>query len=416
MAADFHSGKQAIIVGGSVGGLMTALLLRRAGWRTAVYERVEVELSARGAGIVTHPELFAAIQRAGIAEEAVEGVAIALRTWLDRSGKVVAERPFPQISTGWDRLYQALRGAYRGEAYHHGKLFCDARQQGDRVVAEFADGSEVACDLLIGADGFRSAVRGKVVPGQEPVYVGYVAWRGLIDEAAFSADTHRSLFEYFAFCIPAGEQMLGYPVAGPDEDRRAGHRRYNTVWYRPADAAQLRELLTDASGRVHEVSIPPPLIRPELTARLRADAERLLAPQFAEAVRLTPQPFFQPIYDFEAERMAAGRMALVGDAAFVVRPHVGAGVTKAFGDAIALTDALARNRDVPAALAEFSRERVAIGRRMVARARELGACIHAHNRPPQDPALAARAMRPEVMLADTASITWLREAAVTTHD
>jgi len=52
----------------------------------------------------------------------------------------------------------------------------------------------------------------------------------------------------------------------------------------------------------------------------------------------------------------------------------------------------------------------------VARARELGACINAHGRPPTEPALAARAMRPEVMLADTASITWLREAAVTTHD
>ena len=54
------------------------------------------------------------------------------------------------------------------------------------------------------------------------------------------------------FCLPPGEQFLGYPVAGPDDDLRAGFRRYNVVWYRPADEhGELERLLTDESGVTH---------------------------------------------------------------------------------------------------------------------------------------------------------------------
>ena len=66
-------------------------------------------------------------------------------------------------------------------------------------------------------------------------YAGYVAWRGLVDEAALSAATHAALFDAMVFCLPPGEQFLSYPVAGPDNDLRPGHRRCNFVWYRPAD-------------------------------------------------------------------------------------------------------------------------------------------------------------------------------------
>ena len=84
-----------------------------------------------------------------------------------------------------------------------------------------------------------------------------------------------------SFGLPPGEQFLGYPVAGPDNDLRPGHRRYNVVWYRPADeATKLQWLLTDERGVTHAISIPPPLIRREAIAEMRADAERLLAPQF----------------------------------------------------------------------------------------------------------------------------------------
>ena len=119
------------------------------------------------------------------------------------------------------------------------------------------------------------------------------------------------------------------------------------VWYRPADeATKLQWLLTDERGMTHAISIPPPLIRREVIAEMRADAERLLGPQFRQIARMMEEPILQPIYDLESRHMAFGRVAIMGDAAFVARPHVAAGVSKAADDAAALVEALSAERDV----------------------------------------------------------------------
>ncbi len=164
----------------------------------------------------------------------------------------------------------------------------------------------------------------------------------------------------------------------PNNDLRAGHRRYNFVWYRPAsEERELPRLLTDEQGRTHSLSIPPPLIAREVVAEMREAAARVLAPQFNAMVALCEQPFLQPIYDLEVPRMAFGRVALVGDAAFVARPHIGAGVAKAADDALALADALAANPNVEAALRQFETPRLAAGQRILARTRHLGAYVQA---------------------------------------
>ena len=103
---------------------------------------------------------------------------------------------------------------------------------------------------------------------------------------------------------------------------------------------------TDAAGRHHAAGIPPPLIRPEVIARIKADAKRLIAPQIAAILERTT-PFFQPIYDLDSPRMVFGRVALAGDAAFVARPHAGAGTTKAALDAACLADSIADSRRRP---------------------------------------------------------------------
>ena len=202
--------------------------------------------------------------------------------------------------------------------------------------------------------------------------------------------------------------MLGYPVAGPGNDLRPGHRSYNWVWYRPADEeAELPRLLTDRNGRLHAVSIPPPLIAPAVVQDMRRRAETALAPQFREVVRLTEQPFLQPIYDLEATQMAFGRVALVGDAAFVARPHVGAGVAKAAHDAIALVRALGVDEPVEAALRRFEAERLAVGRRIVQRARHLGAYLQTRFRSEEERLLAERHRSPEAVMAETALLDFL---------
>ncbi len=154
------------------------------------------------------------------------------------------------------------------------------------------------------------------------------------------------MVELYAFCLPEGEQLISYAVPGRDNDTAIGRRAYNIIWYRPTDRATLADICTDANGRHHAAGIPPPLIRPDVIARVKADAEAIIAPQIA-AIFAQTTPFFQPIYDVVSPRMVFGRVALAGDAAFVARPHAGAGTTKAALDAACLADSIRRSRRRP---------------------------------------------------------------------
>ncbi len=398
---------RAVVIGGSLSGLFAALLLRRSGWDVDVYERVGAELAGRGAGIVTHRLVWDVLDALAIDWRADLGVTVSMRRMFDLSGRLILEHPCEQTFTSWDRLYAMLRGVFPSERYHRGKELVRVTDSDDGVTAHFADGTAATADLLVGADGLRSSVRAQFLPDIVPLYAGYAAWRGLVPEAAFSPALHADLFDYLAFCLPPGEQMLAYPVAGPDNDLRVGHRRYNFVWYRPADDRALQHLLTDDAGHTHAVSIPPPLISRTVLAEMRAAAERVLAPQFREMMRLADQPFLQPIYDIEAPRMVFGRAVLIGDAAFVARPHVGAGVAKAARDALALCEALAAGCDIPAALARFETERLEMGRRIIAHARHLGAYMQAQQKTAHERRMAEQHRSPERVLTETAVLDFL---------
>jgi 2-polyprenyl-6-methoxyphenol hydroxylase-like FAD-dependent oxidoreductase len=390
-------------------GLFIALLLRRAGWRVDVYERIGAELAGRGAGIVTHSELFDVLARAGIdTAAAAVGVSVPGRRVLDCGGRVAGELALPQVLTSWGRLYGLLKDAFPADCYHHGENLVGVEEYSDRVVARFADGTLASGDLLIGADGIFSTVRAQRASDVRPVYAGYVAWRGLVNEQDLSSRARAELCDWFAFSLPPGEQMLGYPVAGANEEMGVGQRRFNFVWYRPADAdRRLADLLTDVDGVRHELSIAPTKIRAEVITEMRRDAEQLLAPQFAEVVRLTSQPFIQAILDLETSRMVLGaRTVILGDAAFVARPHVGMGVTKAAADAAALADALqAYPANLQAALAQFESARIPFGAAVVKRARHLGSYMQAQISTPEERAMAERHRTAEAVLAETAVAT-----------
>jgi 2-polyprenyl-6-methoxyphenol hydroxylase-like FAD-dependent oxidoreductase len=398
--------RRAIVIGGSMSGLLSGLLLRRAGWAVDIYERVESALSGRGAGIVAQGELIERLRKLGLKTDAL-GVAITTRKILDRQGRLTNEIECPQVLTAWERVYRLLRDAFPPEHYHRGRGLAGFTQNADKVTAHFSDGENVAADVLVGADGIRSTVRQQAAPDVLPLYAGYSAWRALIAESAFPPDVHRDLFEFMTFTLPPGEQFLGYPVAGPDNDLRPGHRRYNVVWYRPADeATKLQWLLTDERGVTHAISIPPPLIRAEVIAEMRADAERLLGPQFRQVAHMIDEPILQPIYDLESPHMAFGRVAILGDAAFVARPHVAAGVSKAADDSAALVEALSAESDVAAALKRYEAARLPENYRIIERARHLGAFLQA-TRTEAEQARAGRHSTDAAVIAETAVLDFL---------
>jgi 2-polyprenyl-6-methoxyphenol hydroxylase-like FAD-dependent oxidoreductase len=396
---------KALIIGGSMAGLFAALLLRQRGIDVVVFERAATELSGRGAGIATHAQILDVIESLGLDTREL-GVSIGLRRVFGPDGRLVAETVRPQLMTSWDRLFTLLRATLPDACYRRGQEFVRAEQNNNSVTAHFADGSRAGGDLLIGADGLRSSVRTSLISPQPLLYAGYVAWRALAAEHAFPKQLHGDIFDALGFSLPPGEQMLGYPVAGPGNDLRPGHRRYNIVWYRPAGEPTLARLLTDARGHRYDISIPPPLIPEETIAELRA-AGAILAPQFRSVLDLCDRPFLQPIYDFEVSRMWADHVALIGDAAFVVRPHVGAGVAKAAQDAAALAQALGTARSVEAALKAFEATRRPMGQRMVARGRDLGAAMQARLATEHERAMAVRYREPAAVLADTATLDFL---------
>ena len=395
--------KTAIVIGGSLGGLLVANLLHRNGWDVHVFERVAEELEGRGAGIVTHPELLDALRLAGVAVDETIGVPITERIALALDGSVNGRRTMPQVFTAWGRLYSVLKNAFPTERYHNGKQLTEFFQDGDAATAVFADGTRAQGALMVAADGFRSQVRGTLLPHTKPQYAGYVAWRGLVEESVLSQRVISELFPYFAFGLPPREQMIAYPVAGKNNSVEPCSRRYNFVWYRPAEeSTTFTDLVTDASGKVWSDGIPPPLIRPAVVAAARRAAAEVLAPQFAEVVEKTESLFFQPIYDLESSQLAFGRIALLGDAAFVARPHCGMGVTKAAGDAMSLIQALTQTDDVPDALSAYEQERQPIGESIVGHARALGAYMQSQLLTEREREMAERYRSTEAVMRETA--------------
>ena len=257
-------------------GLFSAAFLRQIGWDVDVYERSRVELVGRGAGITGHPELLDALTASGAGTEQL-GVEVPKRVALDRDGRITDERPLRQILTSWDRLQRLLRATIDPAHYHLGRNFERVEQDERGVRVQFADGGVEQADILVGGDGIRSSVRGQMAPELQPIYAGYYIWRGAPNEADLEDETLRTIYPLFTFYLPKHQQVIGYPIAGFDDDLRPGKRRYNFIWYRVADAAQLRDMCVDENGVQHDYSVPPPLIRKDLIARHAQGRARAVA-------------------------------------------------------------------------------------------------------------------------------------------
>lgn len=349
---------KAVIAGGSVGGLFIGHMLLRQGWDVEIFERAVGGLESRGAGIAGHAELTAILNGIGVSGDRPPGIDVSGRIAFDRHGNQLASYDYPQYLTSWSSLFNLLYSAFPPQRYHLGVELRDIRHADAGAEVLLSNGEQILADLVVGADGIRSRVRELLAPGITPSYGGYVAWRGIMDEADLSAAFMSETFDRFSFCFPPGGQFIGYPLLGQDGSNAKGARRYNFLWYTHVRGGpDLDALMTDESGQKHE-SIPPPLIRKVNIESLRQAGRRDLPPRFAEVVLRADRHLLQPIYDVESARIAFGHVALIGDAGFVARPHVGIGVLKAAQDAAALARNLGESDKVSAALQGYQRERL----------------------------------------------------------
>ncbi len=363
-----------IIMGGSLGGLTAALVLRDAGCDVRVFERSSSALQARGAGIaVLDTTLRYLTERGGYRAEDICSATEWIR-FLRADGSIQHEQRHRYRLSSWNTIYRSLLALFDRDRYLLGSEVVSFEPAGDTVRVTLADGSGAEAGLLVCADGISSLARAKLMPAVAPSYAGYVAWRGTLPEGDLSPAARKTFGDALTYQVLDRSHILVYPIPGLDGSLRPGDRLINIVWYVnvPAGAA-LDRLMTGRDGVRRAVSLPPGAATAAAVGDMRRAAAASLAEPIAEVVTAIAEPFVQAIYDIEVPRMAVGRVCLIGDAAFGVRPHAAAGTAKAADDGWALAAELsAAGGDVPAALAAWERRQLEVGRSLLARTREIG--------------------------------------------
>ncbi len=358
------------VIGGSIGGLTAAVLLRSLGCDVHVYERAGKELESRGAGIVVLP-----MTERYFTEASDERVSLQLKWWtyVDATGATIAASEDNFRFGSWNGVYRSLLADFDPDRYHLDSEMVSVENRRDGAVATLADGSKIEADLVVCADGLASTARSMLLPGVDPTYAGYVAWRGTVPESRLSAGTLELLADAMVYQVLDHAHILVYAIPGPGGSTTPGERIQNFVWYRNYPlGGPFETLMTDTEGELRPATVPPGFVGKHAFDDL-GDAASELAPPVREVVARSPAPFVQAIFDLEVPQMAFGRICLMGDAAFAARPHVAAGTAKAAADAWALHDHLDASRgDIDAALAGWERQQLDLGRSVVDRSRRMG--------------------------------------------
>jgi 2,6-dihydroxypyridine 3-monooxygenase len=347
-----YADARAVVVGGSIGGLTAALLLRDLGFTVDVYERSSTILSGRGSGIVLHSDTVRWF--AERSAQSLTGLQTASRyvQYVNRDGEVYYREERPHTYTAWGVFYRALLSDFGLEHYHLGEYASGFSQTDESVRVRFVSGRTVSADLVVFADGITSTARPRFDPDATLRYSGYVGWRGTHPQHLLSEPTQAALCDAITYDAFANSHALVYPIPG---EHGAGpqQRQMNYVWYRNvAEGPDLDDLLLNKRGTTGLVSVHPDQVQDRYIEELKLAAVQQLSPTVAEVVTATEMPYIQVVSDVRSARMAQGRVALIGDAACGARPHAAAGTAKAAADAWTLAGALAdADGDVAAALA-----------------------------------------------------------------
>lgn len=369
-----YSGARAIVVGGSIGGLTSALLLRQLGFDVDVFERTPTALDNRGGGIVLAPITMKWFD--GHSARRIEELSVA-SCWLRYLGsgnEVLYQGTFDWRSTSWGTIYRALLHDFGTAHYHLGQACIGLVQDAHQVELGFEGGRVERADLVIFADGITSTGRQLLYPAVQRRYSGYVGWRGTVREDQVTAETRAVLADAVTYSVAPNTHAVMYTIPGMDGELEHGRRLLNYVWYRNvADGPELRELTTDIRGFENPVSLHPGAVQQRFIDEMRTAAAEQLAPAVAEVVVATEQPFLQVVSDTGTPGMVEGRIAVIGDAAFSVRPHPAAGSAKAAADAWALHDHLrSHGGEIVESLKAWEPGQLELGGRLLERAAAMG--------------------------------------------
>src|SRR5215471_521090 len=180
--------QRALIAGGGIGGLVTAIALQRAGMNASVFERVK-EQQEVGAGLTLWANAMHALQQIGLPQLLPSiGQPLSRSCILSWRGKILSETPMkalaerygtPLVAVHRADLLTALLKAVGDHVVQRGVACTGFQQDETEVRLQLASGEEVTGDLLVGADGIHSSIRAHLFGAAKPRYAGYTAWRGV---------------------------------------------------------------------------------------------------------------------------------------------------------------------------------------------------------------------------------------------
>ena len=345
--------RKILVIGGGIGGLTVAIALQQRGLEAHVYESAD-RLRAVGAGIWVPANAMQVLDRLGLAEAVTrEGLPLkAIELWDKDEGpltrldllEIKATCGQTIVSIHRATLQHLLARAVEPDTLHLGKKCIGFRQDGDHVVAGFADGTEVEAEVLIGADGIHSVIRNTLFPEVKLRYSGQTCYRGIarMKVSDVMAATCREVW--------GGRHRFGFsPVT-----------EQQVYWFAPMVAPP---------GGTEPV-------QPEAYAGFPAPIPEMIA--------LTPvnEIIRTDLYDFPPMgQWHRGRVVLLGDAAHAMTPNLGQGGGQAIEDAFVLAHQMSTPSSLAAALQGYEHVRQSKVRRMVDTAWRLGQLAHLRNRP-----------------------------------
>ena len=368
------------IVGGSIGGLTAGCLLRSLGHDVSIFERSTTKLAQRGAGI----GLLEAASRLLVKKYDMSLDDISIKTelirYLNANNKVSHEKIHQYRFSSWNTLYKQLLRYYGKEKYFLDHELIDWKSCKTETSLKFKNGTEKLVDLLVCADGVSSICRKKLMPELQKKYSGYVAWRGTVPESELEYKLRCRLSKAITYHVGANSHILVYPIPGQDNALEVGSRLINFVWYRNyLPGEDLDNLLRDRNSKKWDVSVPPGYMSSDHLAEAKSVAKARLPTDISTVVTSAKNLFVQVVYDCDIDKMVFKNVCLIGDAAFVVRPHAAAGTAKAAEDAWQLYNCISLKNSIPEALSLWENKQIQMGRNLLKRTRHIGETSQVRN-------------------------------------
>jgi salicylate hydroxylase len=336
------------IIGGGIGGLGAAVALSQRGFDVQVYERSS-KLEEVGAGLQVGPNAVKVLYALGLKEalhrNAFEPTNMVSIKWDDGSLRhrvplkaiATAQYGAPYMTAHRAHIHGLLREALPEGIITLGATCVDAFTKGETAVAHFEDGREIEADVVIGADGIRSAIRAQLFGADNPRFTEMMCWRCMVPmehvptRIGPGGSVEIAHGEYFGWIGPNGH-VICYPIGrGETLNIFAGHVTNQWVeesWSVPSSQEELLEA--------------------------KASWNEALLGMF----RHVRHVYKWGIYDRDPiPEWTKGRVTLLGDAAHPTMPTLAQGGNMAIEDGYVLARNLARHNDIHVALKAYVGER-----------------------------------------------------------